>query len=69
MKEIEYWTIDLDKWEEGKKTVGRDVIQYSDDEVRDNDLCTSCKNIGYPACKEVCQGYEFMLKQLAKDQQ
>lgn len=69
MKEIEVNVIDLDALEHGDRTIKKVVEKIPDDKVREHDLCTLCGNIGYPACKEVCQGYEFMLKQLAKNQQ
>lgn len=42
---------------------------YTDEQVRDNDLCTVCGSSAYPKCTEVCQGYEFLLLQQAREAQ
>ena len=35
---------------------------YSDDQVREDDVCTMCGMPNYPECTKTCQGYQFELE-------
>ena len=61
MKEIEVSTYTPVRDENGVHfEVTKHVEKYTDDQVREDDLCTRCQNTGYPECRENCQGYKFL---------
>lgn len=46
-------TVELDD-DPKKIKIGERNIEFSDDQVRDNDMCTYCQAKSYPACKPQC---------------